>query len=156
MRRSVAMLLLVILTLVTIGVAPGETLKKIRQYILWDRVCLPIYLAFTSPAENIRTTQLPVYELDIKQDYLDLLNADIEIPPPDFDVTQLFASSRQYQPAIFRHQDVRYRVQVRYRGVAVCHYLPPQKSLRIKFKKSDRFQNQRLINLINPKTTSTL
>ena len=150
------MLLLGSLALATIGLAPGEILKKFRQYVLWDRIGLPICLALTTPAENIRTTQLPVCELDIKQDYLDQLNADIEIPPPDFDVNQLFASSRQYLPAIFRHDHLRYRVQVRYRGVAVCHYLPPQKSLRIKFKKSDRFQNQRLINLINPKTTSAL
>ncbi|MCP4712921.1 MAG: DUF1565 domain-containing protein [Planctomycetes bacterium] len=156
LRRTIALLLLVSLILTTLGIAPGETLKKFRRYILWDRICLPIYLILTTPPENIRTTQLPVYELDIKQEYLDQLNADIEIPPPNFDVNQLFTSSRQYQPAIFRHDDVRYRVQVRYRGVAVCHYLPPQKSLRIKFKKSDRFQNQRLINLINPKTTSAL
>jgi len=138
------------------GIINNNFLSEINKYIIWDRIVVPIYLTLTSPEENIRTTKLPVYEIDIKGKYLDELNADIEIPAPDTPLEQRFASCLQYKPAVFRYNGMRYRVQMRYRGGNAWHFLPSQKSLRIKFKKNDRFDNQRLINLLNPKTTSAM
>jgi parallel beta-helix repeat protein len=162
-----ATILLVLAGGVMVGWWPSlvksEAFGQIYQYIIYDRILLPVYLTLTTPEENIRTTRLPVYELEIKGKYIDELNEDITIPEPsseaerpllDGPINMLPPSCLEYKPAVFRHNGLRYRVQVRYRGDNYCHFLGPAKSWRVKFKKSDRFENQRLINLINPKHKS--
>jgi parallel beta-helix repeat protein len=144
------------------GFISNKNISRMYEYVIRDRILLPIWITMTSPEENVRTTQLPVYELDINPRYLDALNADLlsnQYDPYYLDkrsTTGDLPSYKQYKPAIFRHGGNRYRVEVRYRGDNPNHREGHHKSWRIKFKKHDRFANQRLLNLINPKTPSTL
>ncbi|MBN2210744.1 MAG: CotH kinase family protein, partial [Sedimentisphaerales bacterium] len=156
-----------------VGIISPSTAERFYRMVIRDRLLAPIWIALTTNRENVETTKLPIYELDITPRYQRELDADLLqnkfwFGEPQQNIRQNIAaddsegdddapaSYQHYKPAIFRYNGIRYPVEVRYRGDNTDHREGHQKSWRVKFKKNDRFENQRLINLVNPKTPTAL
>ncbi|MBI9018979.1 MAG: CotH kinase family protein [Phycisphaerae bacterium] len=156
--------LLALLVLVSIGIriASPKNANRIYKYIICDRIIDPIWLVLTANDHDTTTTKLPIYEIDIDPRLAQELNADLfqnkyEFGPmPHENLDPSIKSYNQYKSAIFRHGGLRFPVEVRYRGDNPNHREGHQKSWRIKFKKHDRFNDGRLLNLINPKSPTAL
>ncbi len=172
-RKKIILLILGLTVALGVGIslASPQTAQRIYRLVLRDRILAPIWIALTTPRENVETTRLPIYELDIAPRYQRELDTDLRQNKYWFREALLIQSMaaddadgddgappsyEYYKPAIFRYNGIRYPVEVRYRGDNDDHREGYQKSWRIKFKKNDRFANQRLINLINPKTPTGL
>ncbi|MBN2377746.1 MAG: CotH kinase family protein [Sedimentisphaerales bacterium] len=142
-----------------------NTARRIYKYVIHGRIIAPISIALAAPGENRKSTQLPIFELDIQYRYIDQLNEDLlqnkyafrnTLKTDTRNSSDQLASYQYYKPAIFRHHGIRYPVEIRYRGDNPDHREGHQKSWRVKLKKHDRFEGCRLFNLINPKSPTAM
>ena len=107
------------------------------------------------PWDSLPYTKLPVMRLEIPRFSHFELNKALPRPREGFNLEtslSVFAKGTEYWPyvpAFFSYDDVRYPVDIRFRGWNFDHYLGFKKSWRIKFRKNDLFFGRRQINVIN-------
>ena len=95
--------------------------------------------------ENKNTTQLPVFEIYVKEKKLALLDSNLPQSGRDKPVS-----------AQFKYKDKVYDVKIRYRGDNDIHWKYPKKSWRIIFEKNDLFNGYKAINLVNSKSKAII
>ena len=83
---------------------------------------------------------VPTFQISIAPENLNKLNSDLPV-----------SGKSQYYKAYVQHDEKSYTVKARYMGDNYWHWLYPQKSWRIKTKKSKLIENRRKINIKNPR-----
>ena len=101
------------------------------------------YLKFSSP-EMPLNEDIPTLELAIDGSSLSELNSNLPVS----------GKEKEYK-AFVKFKGRRHTVKARYMGDNYWHWLYPQKSWRLKTKKSKLIENTRKINIKNPRTTLT-
>jgi parallel beta-helix repeat protein len=94
--------------------------------------------------ENLSTTRLPVWEIQLAPRKLAALNNDLP------------ASGRVYQSGTVVINSSPFPARFRFRGDGFWHWGSKQKSWKIKLKGDKRFEGEKEFNLVNPRDLSTL
>lgn len=94
--------------------------------------------------ENLSTTKLPVWEIQLSGRKLAALNHDLPLSGWNYQSGTLLIDSSPF-PARFR-----------FRGGGFWHWMSKQKSWKIQLRGNRRYEGKREFNLINPRTTITL
>ena len=115
-----------------------------KETVLRGLIVSPLSNALFTPQENLQTTRLPVWEIQLKGEKLDALNRDLP------------GSGEVYQSGVVTIEGVRFPARFRFRGDSFWHWKSKQKSWKIQLKGGQRFEGKREFNLINPKSPTTL
>jgi hypothetical protein len=115
-----------------------------KHTILQRLILYPITNVLFTRDENLATTRLPVWEIQLSGRKLDALNR--ELP----------ASGRIYQSGTVIIDSVPYPARFRFRGNGFWHWRSKQKSWKIQLRGGRRYEGKKEFNLVNPRTASTL
>jgi parallel beta-helix repeat protein len=123
------------------GTVNAFSVEEIRDGVR-DKLKLAYILLANSeiPAHS----RLPAYKIIVGNNVLDSLNS------------LLPASGDIYHKAYLEVDKNAYKVKVRYRGDNYWHWIYPKKSWRIKMRKKQILDGQRLLNFINPKSRTII
>lgn len=116
----------------------------LKNSILERLILFPITNVLFTKDENLATTRLPVWEIQLSGRKLDALNRDLP------------ASGRIYQSGTVIIDSIPYPARFRFRGNGYWHWRSKQKSWKIQLKGGRRFEGKKEFNLVNPRTASTL
>ncbi len=118
----------------------------------WKAAKRAIHYALFPGETDPDRTELPVYELRIKQAAMKKLEEGFPAPA-DAAMKWTFIRdvAHDYVSAAFWHGEKKLNVNARYRGDSYYHWGKIKKSWRIKFKREGLFNSQRRINLVSPK-----
>ena len=116
----------------------------LREIVLQGLIISPAENALFTEQENLSTTRLPVWEINLKGEKLAALNRDL----PE--------SGQAYQSGTIRINGTDYPARFRFRGDSFWHWMSKQKSWKIRLKNDARFEGKREFNLVNPKSTTGL
>jgi parallel beta-helix repeat protein len=116
----------------------------LKDIILKRLVISPIINVLFTKDENLSTTELPVWEIQLYGRKLAALNSDLP------------SSGRIYQSGAVIINSSPYPARFRYRGDGFWHWMSKQKSWKIKLRGGQRFEGKREFNLINSRSTTTL
>jgi len=128
---------------------PGIAYRKyftfyLKEIVLRGLIINPLTNTLFTKGENLSTTRLPVWEIQLSGRKLAALNRDLP------------ASGRIYQSGTIIINSSPYPARFRFRGDGFWHWKSKQKSWKIKLKGDQRFEGKREFNLVNPRTTTTL
>jgi parallel beta-helix repeat protein len=113
--------------------------------IIWTGVIVnSITTVIATGQENLSTTRLPVWEIQLAPRKLAALNNDLP------------ASGRVYQSGTVVINSSPFPARFRFRGDGFWHWGSKQKSWKIKLKGEKRFDGKKEFNLVNPRDLSTL
>ncbi|MBN1586148.1 MAG: CotH kinase family protein [Candidatus Omnitrophica bacterium] len=102
--------------------------------------------------ENLNTTELPVFDLNIKPKALNLLKSEI----PSLNSEVLVMPEKSWAKGQLVIDGEEYQVKVRFRGDNYWHWGKPQKSWRVKFPKDHLYHGIRKLNINNPKSVDIM
>lgn len=106
-------------------------------------IIYPITNILFTKGENLSTTQLPIWEIQLSGRKLAALNSDLP------------ASGRIYQSGTVIINSASFPARIRYRG-GFFQWTSKQKSWKIELKGGQRFEGKREFNLVNPRLATTL
>lgn len=104
----------------------------------------PITNVLFTKDENLSTTKLPIWEIQLSGRKLAALNRDLP------------SSGRIYQSGNVIINSSPFPARFRFRGDGFWHWKSKQKSWKIKLRGGQRFEGKREFNLVNPRSTTTL
>ena len=116
----------------------------LKHAIVERLIIFPITNVLFTRDENLTTTRLPVWEIQLSGRKLDALNRDLP------------ASGRIYQTGTVIIDTIPYPARFRFRGHGFWHWRSKQKSWKIQLRGGRRYKGKREFNLVNPRTASTL
>jgi parallel beta-helix repeat protein len=122
-----------------------DHIKFYLKHAIVERLILyPLTNVLFTSDENLTTTKLPVWEIQLSGRKLDALNRDLP------------ASGRIYQSGTVIIDSVPYPARFRFRGHGFWHWRSKQKSWKIQLRRGGRYKGKKEFNLVNPRTASTL
>jgi parallel beta-helix repeat protein len=116
----------------------------LKDFIWNGLVVNPVINVLTVREENLSSTRLPVWEIQLAPRKLAALNNNLP------------ASGRTYQSGTIIINSSPFPARFRFRGDGFWHWGSKQKSWKIKLKGDQRFEGKKEFNLINPRELSTL
>ena len=128
---------------------PGIPYRKHFAYYL-DEIVLrgliisPLTNALFTKSENLSSTKLPVWEIQLSGRKLAELNRDLP------------SSGRIYQSGTVIIDSSPFPARFRFRGDSFWHWKSKQKSWKIQLRRGQRYEGKREFNLVNPRSITTL
>lgn len=116
----------------------------LKDFIWKGLIVNSITNVLSAGGENLSTTRLPVWEIQLAPRKLAALNNNLP------------ASGRTYQSGTIIINSAPFPARFRFRGDGFWHWGSKQKSWKIKLKGDQRFEGKKEFNLINPRDLSTL
>lgn len=127
------------------GVPYRWHVKLYLKNVVWRGMIInPLINVFFTKGENLSTTKLPVWEIQLSGRKLAALNNDLPL------------SGRNYQSGTIIIDSSPFPARFRLRGDGFWHWRSKQKSWKIQLKGGQRFEGKKEFNLVNPRCTTTL
>jgi parallel beta-helix repeat protein len=132
-------------TRVFAGLPYRDHIRAYLKTVVWRGMFVnPVKnIIFTRP-ENLSTTRLPVWEIQLSGKKLAALNNDLPL------------SGRTYQSGTLLIDGKPYPARFRFRGDGFWHWRSKQKSWKIQLRQGARYEGKKEFNLVNPRCTTTL
>ena len=116
----------------------------LKERIVRGLIILPISNIFSTKSENLSTTKLPVWEIQLSGRKLAALSNDLP------------KSGRIYQSGTMLINSSPFSARFRFKGDGLWHWKSKQKSWKIQLREGQRFEGKREFNLVNPREPTTL
>lgn len=127
------------------GVPYRDHIRAYVKTVLWRGMFVnPMKNIISTRAENLATTRLPVWEINLSGRKLAALNNDLP------------RSGRTYQSGTLLINGKPFPARFRFRGDGFWHWRSRQKSWKIQLRQGARYEGKKEFNLVNPRCTTTL
>ena len=128
---------------------PGQPYRQYFVHYFHTRVfksliVSPVKNVLFTRKENLATTKLPVFEMNISGRKLAALNK------------KLPSSGRVYQSGTLKINKQKFPARFRFKGDHFTHWKSKQKSWKVKLKQKKTYKGDRELNLVNPRNGTTM